>query len=330
MAEPLLARRAAGDESVHAFAARHLGEEAAERLVGTAIRGIYAGDARTLSVGAAFPRMRELETRHRSLALAMIRTRKAPGGSGPLWSLRDGMESLIDRLAESLGGSLRLGSPALAIERGEEWGPQGRYRIRFASGEIAGSDTVVIATPVREAVALLRGLDAGTANLLAEVESAGVAVAALAIPRASFHTAPDGYGFLVAPREDLPILGALFESNLFPGRAPEGMVLVRAMLGGVERPEMLTRTDAELTALACNALDRALGLKSGPDRTWVIRQERAIPQYALGHKARMDSVTGRLATLPGVHLVGNAYRGISVGSIIEEARRTAIRVLGQG
>jgi protoporphyrinogen/coproporphyrinogen III oxidase len=326
-AEPLLARRSAGEESVHAFAARHVGEEAAIRLIGTAVKGVYAGDARALSVDAAFPRMRELESKHRSLVVGMIRERKAPGGTGPLWSLAEGLESVVRRLTDGLGPALHLGAPALAIERSAEWGPGGRIRVRLASGATEGFDAVIVATPAREAAALLRGVDSGVAGGLAEIESAGVAVVALAFPTSAFRHAPDGYGFLVAPGEDLPVLGVLFESNLFPGRAPESMTLVRAMLGGVERPELLARGDAELVALACGALDRALGLKSGPERTWVIRQERAIPQYPVGHKRKMDETFGRLEALPGLHLVGNAYRGISVGAIAEEARAVAGRVL---
>jgi len=154
------------------------------------------------------------------------------------------------------------------------------------------------------------------------------AVVALAFRRDRFRAAPDGYGYLVVPGEDLAILGVLFESNLFAGRAPEGEVLVRVMMGGADRPDLLTRSDAELAGLAMGALDRTHGLASGPERTWVIRQESSIPQYAVGHVALLADLERRAAAHPGLYLTGNAYRGVSVASLAEDAERIAARVVG--
>src|SRR6185436_7373789 len=153
------------------------------------------------------------------------------------------------------------------------------FTIRFANGDSRSFDLVVVATPPGDAAGLLRDLDLEAARALREIPSASVALVALGFRNEAFRAKPDGYGFLVAPGEDLPILGALFESNLFPERAPEGFTLVRVFLGGTERPELVTEPDGRLAALACEGLDRALGLKSGPARTWVMRQPDAIPQY---------------------------------------------------
>jgi oxygen-dependent protoporphyrinogen oxidase len=99
------------------------------------------------------------------------------------------------------------------------------------------------------------------------------------------------------------------------------------MMGGADRPELLTKSDAELAGLAMGALDRTHGLASGPERTWVIRQDAAIPQYAVGHMALVADLDKRMATLPGLYLTGNAYRGVSVTSIVEDAERVAVRVM---
>ena len=324
VAEPLLAGRMSREESVHAFAARHVGEEAARVLVGAFVRGVYAGDPKKLSVDAAFPRMREMERKHRSLAIAMAKERRGSGRkTKALWTLTRGMGSLMERLAQSLGTSLKLGMPALRLSRAPEYAAPTPFTVRFASGESRGFDSIVIATPAPDAAALLRDLDIEAANAVREIPCAGVAVVALGFRDEAFRSRPDGYGFLVAPGEDLPILGALFESNLFPGRAPKGFVLVRAILGGVDRPDLVTLPDAQLIGLACQALDRAIGLKGGPERTWVRRQENAIPQYTLGHRERVAAVMKRLGSFPGLYLAGNAYRGVSVGSIVEDADRVA-------
>jgi oxygen-dependent protoporphyrinogen oxidase len=328
LAEPLLAGRVAREESVHEYASRHIGKEAARVMVGAFVRGVYAGDAAKLSVDAAFPRMRELERKDRSLVIAMAKEgRKGRGTSGPLWSLARGMGSLTDRLVQSLGSALRLRMPALRLSRAPEYAAPTPFTIRFASGEARSFDAVVVATPAADAAALLRDLDLEAANTLRDIQATGVAVAALAFRREAFRSKPDGYGFLVAPGEDVPALGALFESNLFPGRAPDGFVLARVFLGGVDRPDLVALPEAKLIGLACEALDRALGLKGGPERTWVMRQESAIPQYTLGHRERIASVMKRVGLFPGLYLAGSSYRGVSIGSLVEDADRVAGWVL---
>lgn len=328
IAEPLFARRTSREESVHDYAARHLGAEAARLMLGTFVRGVYAGDSKKLSVDAAFPRMRELERKHRSLVIAMAKERQEIRREAKTtWSLRCGMGSLMERLAESLGPAIRYQMPALTLSRSPEYAAPTPFTIRFASGEAQSYDAVVISAPAGDAAALLREIDREVANTLREIACAGVAMVALAIRAEAFRAKPDGFGFLVAPGEELPILGALFESNLFPGRAPDGFALVRAILGGVDRPDLLTRSDAELIGLACQALDRAIGLKGGPEKTWVNRQEAAIPQYTLGHRERIATVMKRLGEFPGLYLAGSAYRGVSVGSIVEDADRVAEWVL---
>lgn len=327
--EPFFARRLRREESVHDYAVRHIGTEAAEVLIGALVRGVFAGNAKRLSVDAAFPAMREMERKHRSLVLAMMarggrggaRGAGGPGGRA-LWSFARGLESLTEALAERLGNALRLSTPALALERGLPG-----FVVRLASGDRIPADAVVLATSARAAAALLRPMDTEAARLIGGVESAGVAVVGLAFRRDRFRNPTDGYGYLVAPGENLPILGALFESNLFPGRAPEGETLVRVMMGGADRPELLTKSDAELAGLAMGALDRTHGLASGPERTWVIRQDAAIPQYAVGHMALIADLEKRMTSLPGLYLTGNAYRGVSVSSIAEDAERVAARVM---
>jgi oxygen-dependent protoporphyrinogen oxidase len=338
--EPFFARRVHRDETVYDYAARHIGDEAARVLVGAAVRGIFAGDARKLSVEAAFPVMREMERDHRSLVVAMFAraaaARKAgkrgPGAAaaaGPgqraLWTLRGGLESYVEALARPLGDSLRFRSPVLAVERRA---PSG-YTLALASGARMDADIVVLATPPRATAALLRGLDPDAARGIGAIAPAGLNVVAMGFRADAFRTPPDGYGFLVSPGEDLSVLGILFESNLFDGRAPEGHVLMRAMIGGAERPDLVTKSDAELLGLAMQALDRTVGVKAGPVRTWIVRQEDAISQYAVGHRTALAEIEQRLAAFPGIYLAGNGYRGVSLASLLTDAERVGAEVLGR-
>jgi len=325
LAEPFVARRVDHEESVHDYAARHIGREAAELLLGTMVRGVYGGDARALSVDAAFPVMREMERDHRSLVVAGIagaRKRRLEGKT--TWSFRGGMGVLMERIADDLGDAVRLGQAVTAVERGT--GERG-YRLRVAGGAGLDADALVLAVPPGVASTWLRPLDAELADEVAAIVSADIAVAALAFRREAFAGAPDGYGFLVAPGEPLDILGALFESNIFPDRAPKSHVLVRVIMGGAGRDDVPRRCYDELVATAVDAIDRAVGLRGAPDRTWVHRQPAAIPQYLMGHLGRVERIERRLAGLPGLCVAGNAYRGIAVGSIVADAEVVAERVL---
>jgi protoporphyrinogen/coproporphyrinogen III oxidase len=325
LAEPFAARRVDHEESVHDYAERHIGREAAEVLLGTMVRGVYGGDARRLSVDAAFPKMREMERQHRSLVIAGIMGARARRREGTAtWSLRRGMGSLIEGLSDDLGETLRLGAPVEWLARDAA---TGRFALRPVGHDARPYDAVVLAVPPSVAAGLIAGIDAVASAELEAIPTAPIGMVACAFSRDAFRVAPEGYGFLVAPGEDVPALGTLIESNVFPGRAPAGTVLVRVVMGGTDGPDLGGRTDAELAGLALETLDRAWGLTGEPLRAWVGRQPHGIPQYVLGHLGRLGRIDERLRSLPGLHLAGNAYRGVAVGRLVDDAEVVATAVL---
>ncbi len=323
VAEPFLAGRVDGEESVHDYAARHIGAEAAEVLLGTMVRGVYGGDAHALSVDAAFPVMRDMERDHRSLIVAGIAgARERMRERKTTWSFRGGMQVLIDRLADDLGPSLRLGSPVRRLEVDEGTGEHLLHGVDGFDG-VRRFDAVVLAVPPRVTAELLRTVDAVAADEIGAIPRAPIGMVALAFPRAAFRTPPDGFGFLVAPGEDLKVLGTLVESNVFPHRAPPDVVLVRVIMGGADHMALNEMSDEARIAIALDAVDRAWGVDGAPLRTWVGRQTDGIPQYVLGHQARLGRVEERLRRLPGLVLAGNAYRGIAVGKLVDDAEVVA-------
>lgn len=191
------------------------------------------------------------------------------------------------------------------------------------------ADVVILATPPHVTRSLTEPFDAVLAQELAGIECGHLAVAAFAFANDAFMRLPEGYGFLVARGEPTPVLGALFESNVFPERAPGGHTLVRVILGGAGREDVLALSDAEIEAAALSLLDRAVGLQGDPLRSWVRRHPHAIPQYHLGHEARVASIDERLAWWPGLHVAGSAYRGVAVGAMVEDAERIALRIAEQ-
>jgi oxygen-dependent protoporphyrinogen oxidase len=179
------------------------------------------------------------------------------------------------------------------------------------------ADHVVIAIPSDVAATLVRPFASDLADDLAAIEYAPVAVVATAFARTSVQHSLDGFGCLVPRLERRTVLGSLWNSSLFPGRAPDGAVLLSNFVGGARHPDLVDRTDDELTRLVVEDLGRLLGVTGGPTWTRIIRYRRAIPQYVIGHAARVGRIEQATARIPGLSLVGNYLRGVAVGECLE-------------
>jgi oxygen-dependent protoporphyrinogen oxidase len=330
--EPLQpARRDGESESVFDFARRRIGRQAADVLVDAMVTGIYAGDARRLELQATFPRLAALERDHGGLFKGMRAARRAGAGGragggtplgpgGTLTSLEGGMEVLVQALTAALGERLHLNCGVGALERtGTEW------RLRFDSGDTWNAAHVVLACPAWTAAPIVRGLDAALAGELEAIPSAPVAVLCCGYPAAAVASVEHGFGFLVPSRERLGILGTLYESWIFPRRAPAGHVLWRVILGGSRDRGALDRSDAELVQPARAAFEQMLGLRVAPVMTHVVRHARGIPQYQLGHVTRLARLDALLQAHPNLRLLGSSYRGVSMNAGIAEAAAVAER-----
>jgi protoporphyrinogen/coproporphyrinogen III oxidase len=342
LGEPFARPRPAGDETVFAFAARRIGPEAARVLVDAMVSGVYAGDSRVLSLRSTFPRMEEMERVHGSLVKALIaRQREArragtvpaggpAGPAGALTSFRRGMESLVERLGERIGRErVRLGTPVLEVLHEDRTsagkiGAGAPYVVRTATGEFP-CDHLVVAAPARHASRFLLSLDAPLARELDGIAYAGLAVVALAWDQTDLDAAPEGFGFLVPRGEGLRILGCLWDSSVFPCRAPEGRVLVRAMIGGAQDPEAVSLPDEELLAITRRDLEASMGIRATPNLVRIYRHPLGIPQYLVGHADRLTRIDRMLQDLPGVALAGNSYRGVAVNSCAKEAKELGVR-----
>jgi oxygen-dependent protoporphyrinogen oxidase len=328
--EPFVpARRDPSEESVFDFVARRIGDEAARVLVDAMVSGIYAGDVKALSLQATFPKMWRMEVDHGGLVRAMLARRKEKGAAakaggpagpgGTLTSFRGGLEELIEALARAAGPTLRLGSRVVRVA---DMGAGG-FRVFLSTGEPIDAAAVVLACPSWFAAEIASGLDAELHAALAGIPSASVAVVHFGFDEKDLARRPHGFGFL-APRGEGPrILGTLWSSSIFPGRAPAGKVLLTSMVGGAHDPEAVTLGDARLIEIVRHDLDDAMGIGAAPRFVRIFRQPRGIPQYTLGHTARLETIARRLLEHPGLLACGNSYRGISVNACVEEAPRIA-------
>ena len=341
LAEPLArSPRDDADESVYDFAARRIGREPASILVDAMVSGVFAGDARQLSLKAAFPKMWQMEHHHGSLFRAMLAKRReaktagkesgGPAGpAGTLTSFKEGMQELTDALARALGPSLRLGT---RVDQVAGMGDRG-FRVVPGEGAPIDAAAVVLACPSWIAAGLIESSDAEMAAAMAAIPSSPVAVVHLAYERSVLAEEPDGFGFLVPRGENLRILGVLWSSCIFQGRAGAGKVLLTAMIGGAHDPEAVTLSDEELVKIARKDLASSMGVEVAPRSARIFRHPRGIPHYTIGHLDRVATIERRLETHPGLFVSGNSYRGISVNACAAEAPRIAdgvVRAVGNG
>jgi oxygen-dependent protoporphyrinogen oxidase len=185
----------------------------------------------------------------------------------------------------------------------------------------------VVATPAAPTAPLLAALDRELGDAVGEIPSAGLAVVGLAYDAEAIGGAPRGFGFLAPRGEGLRILGCLWDSSIFPGRAPVGKVLMRAMIGGALDAEAVDLAEDELVGRVRADLARAMRLDAEPERTWVFRHRLGISQYVVGHSERLAAIDRALDRLPGLHVAGQSYFGVAMNAAIESAGRIAERVI---
>jgi oxygen-dependent protoporphyrinogen oxidase len=324
--------RGTDDETLGAFVRRRFGTEALERVAQPLVAGIYTANPEDLSLAATLPRFLELERHDRSLILGLRRASRRvrePGTSGARWSLfvtfREGMGALVTTLAGRLPpGAVRVGCRATGVER-----RGGGFRVLAAHGYPLDADAVIVAAEAHAAARLLRYADPTLTALLAEIPYASSATVSLAYRRADVPHALDGFGFVVPRTEDRALLACTFASVKYPGRAPEGQVLLRGFLGGALNEAILREDDAALVTRAMEELRAALGIRAAPVLTRVFRWPSSMPQYRVGHMARIESIERRLGASPGLFLAGAAYRGVGISDCVRSGEAAAERALAR-
>ncbi len=334
LAEPFIGRkRDQVDESVFDFAARRIGRSAASILVDAMVSGIHAGNSHQLSLPAAFPRMHQMEREHGGLVRAMLarmrKSRRSPQGGGPagpggrLSSFRDGMAELTDALAREVGDCLQTRRPVIAVSH---MGQRG-LRVHLREGPPLDTHAVVLAGPAWDSARLVASMDPEMAAAMGAVPSAPVVVVHFGYQSAALGQQPTGFGFLVPRGEGLRMLGCLWTSHIFAGRAPAERWLMTTMLAGAHDPDAVNLNDRELTHIVRSELQKAMGIRTPPYFSKIIRHPRGIPQYDLGHLDRVATIERRRSDFPGLWVSGNSYQGVSVNACAEEAPKIADSII---
>ncbi|MER5912003.1 protoporphyrinogen oxidase [Streptomyces sp. NPDC001982] len=318
-----LPRTEVGDDvAVGEYVAARLGREVVDRLVEPLLGGVYAGDAYRISMRSAVPQLFQAARTHASLTEAVRDIQaKAEAGrqTGPVFmGIEGGVGQLPLAVAESVrarGGEILTGTPVTELRReaGAGW--------RVVAGDrVLHADAVVVAVPAPAAARLLDAESPEAAAELRTVEYASMALVTLAYRRADTDL-PEGSGFLVPPVDGRTIKASTFASRKWGWIADEDpdVVVLRTSVGRYGETEILGREDAELVDVSRHDLRAATGLDAQPLETRVVRWTDGLPQYPVGHHARVARIREHVAKLPGLAVCGAQYDGVGIPACIASA-----------
>lgn len=335
-----LALDSSRDESVREFVIRHFGIEVADTIAAPLLAGVFGGDIANLSARAVLPAYVTLEREYGSLILGLQQRQTGAAAEPVFTTLRNGTAGLIEGMEAYISaGSIRRRFTVTAIEQtGDGW------KIRAAQERNSEDfDGILLATPAKTTARLLAPLDSAIPEFLPQHSSSAIVVAlALSAEQMNWLHIPRGFGFLVPQRgsgdtsfanENLEalarraLLACTFVSQKFSHRAPAGAVLLRAFFGGPMAPALFSTDDATLVALTCTALENILGKLPEPGPTMVRRWPDSLPLYTVGHLDRIAQLEKRIAQLPHLRLIGNAYRGVGLPDLIRDGRNAARKMI---
>ncbi|MFR9673212.1 protoporphyrinogen oxidase [Streptomyces sp. TR06-5] len=333
------------DVAVGTYVAARVGREVVDRMVEPLLGGVYAGDPYRLSMRAAVPPLYEIARSERSLLAGVRafreRTATTGGATAPVFA---GIEGGVGRLPAAVaaacraaGGRIRTRSPVTSLRRlhgGPRDAPSGGdlWEVAVGGGEALRADAVVVAAPAPSAARLLRTEAPAAAAELDTVAYASMALVTMAFRRTDLGNLPTGSGFLVPPVDGRQIKAATFSANkwAWTARQQDDLFVLRTSFGRYGEEDALHREDAELVAAARADLAEAVGLAAPPVDSLVTRWESGLPQYPVGHLARVARLRRDLEELPGVTVCGAAYGGVGIPACVADGRRAAEYTLRTG
>lgn len=323
------------DVAVGEYVAARVGREVVDRLVEPLLGGVYAGDAYRISLRSAVPQLFQATRTHDSLTEAVreIQAKVAAAGqTGPVFmGIEGGVGQLPLAVAESVrarGGEIRTGTPVTELRRVAAEQPGTAWRV-VADGRVLHADAVVVALPAPAAAGLLRAEAPAAAAELGAVEYASMALVTLAYRRAGIRL-PEGSGFLVPPVDGRTIKASTFASQKWGWIADENpdLLVLRTSVGRYGETEVLRRADEDLVDVSRHDLREATGLDAAPVETRVTRWTDGLPQYPVGHHARVARIREHIAELPGLAVCGAAYDGVGIPACIASAYAAVDRLNG--
>lgn len=325
------------DESVADFVRRRLGNEAFERIAQPMIGGIYTSDAENLSLKATFPRFLDMEREHGSIIKALLAQKRnasqtSRDTSGPRYSLflsfEDGMQTLVDTLAENLSDCIHLHSRVTSIQKKEN---KNGWCVHFNNSDMLDADILCLALPAPQTSKLLPEVSPELSQKLSMIPYSSSVTVNLAFRREDVSHLLDGMGFVVPITEQLNLIGCSFSSVKFENRAPSEYVLLRAFVG--ENTDYIKgkvndkSTCEALVPIVLKDVTELLGIAAEPIFSVVSQHPQAMAQYQVGHEELIAEIEELVKGLHGIALAGNAYHGIGIPDCIRSGEQAALALI---
>ncbi|MEA3363278.1 MAG: protoporphyrinogen oxidase [Thermodesulfobacteriota bacterium] len=331
-------RQHGDDETLAEFGRRRLGGEALDKLISPMVSGIFAGDPETMSLKSCFPRIYELEQEYGGLIKAMLKLAKkkraevkagkavasAAGPGGVLTSFSGGIQSLTDGVSSALSGKVVTGHGVIKIEQKEDC-----FILNLDDGQQLEVDMVVTAAPAYAVANMLDELNDTSSTILRQIPYATMNVICFGYQRERVSFDLNGFGYLIPRAEGCNTLGTLWDSSIFSHRAPEGMVLLRSMMGGAANSAAIDFSEDEVKARTMDDLKQIMKIECEPDFVKIFRHRHAIPQYTRGHAQRLQELEESLQGSPDLILTGNAFYGVGLNDCVHAANQAAIKVVAR-
>ncbi len=316
---------AVGDQSLGHFFRRRFGDELVENIIEPLLSGIYSSDIDKMSLLATFPDFYELEQEHKSLIKGLQKTRNKPKAQtgktpGQFFTFKDGLETFVHQLAQEIKDDV-----VLLNQEVKEITANERYDIQLQDKHIE-ADVVIMATPHHVLPKVFPTYE--LFQPLTEIPSSSVANVALAFDESAVEQALDGTGFVVSRNSDYRITACTWTHKKWENTTPAGKVLLRAYVGKPEDQAVVSLSDEEIIEIVLHDINKTMRITKEPEFAVVTRWQDMMPQYAVGHKARIQTVRRQVAKqLPGTFIAGSSYEGVGIPDCIGQAEQAVEQTL---
>lgn len=321
-----------GDEALYNFIERRFGSEIADYLISPLICGICAGNAKEISVHFLIKSLFEMEQNYGSISRGLVANmfrqketqeyalpplaRKARIEKWNVYSFKNGIETLPKLLEQTLlknGVKIEYNTKINAIQTRND-----KISITLNNNKQIETDYLISAIPAVNLANLLKNQHPELAAPLQHIESVTVAVVNLCFEKQLISK--DAFGFLVAPKENLPILGVIYDSCCFP---KDNHTLLTVMMGGYWFKQQfgLNPADEDLFNVALSQVQKILGFSDSPKHFKVNILRDCIPQYTVGHTKRVADIESYLhKNQLKISVCGSSYYGVGVNDVILSAK----------
>ncbi|KAG7164142.1 Protoporphyrinogen oxidase-like 1, partial [Homarus americanus] len=324
------------DESLFSFVNRRFGLEVAKYAIDPLTRGVFAGNARDLSVTSLARRMHDVEQQYGSILIGLLKDRKNAEKADPVlsksklvkqakkekwavWSLKGGLESFVEVLEEKLmqeGVEFRRNTPVLGIKR------SGSNLVIQTDKEELEVEKAISCLPSNTLSPVIRSISPELSRLLGSIPYVTVCVVNLEYPGHLLNE--PAFGYLVPSSQPNKVLGVIFDTCTFP---QGDKTILTVMMGGYWFKTLFgdNPSDESLLDVAINEVKETLKISIKPVRHKISILTDCIPQYVVGHSEIVFNSRKLVKDLKlPLTLAGNSYDGVGVNDAIMSAKRAVL------